>query len=162
MKSNLYELTEAWKNIQELVDDEETPFEQLESAIKNIDQALEEKADGYAKIIRMLEGEAAAIKAEETRLSGMRKAKENRIMALKKSLEEAMITTGKKKFKTTLFGFNVQRNPPSVSVQDEDKIPEEYWRVQRSLNRRDILAALRDGKEIPGAEIISTESLRIR
>lgn len=162
MKNSLYELTEAWKSIQALVDDEEIPFEQLQSAIENIDQALEEKADGYAKIIRMLEGEIAAIKAEETRLSGMRKAKENRIASLKKSLEEAMITTGKKKIKTTLFGFNVQRNPPSVSVQDEDKIPEEYWRVQRSLDRREILADLRDGKEIPGAEIVSTESLRIR
>ena len=74
-----------------------------------------------------------------------------------------MRAVNKLKFKTKLFSFNVQNNPPTVEVSDEKLIPKEFF-VEQSpkLDRKALLAALKDGKEIEGAIIKQTKSLRIR
>ena len=71
---------------------------------------IEEKADGYAKIIKGMQGDIEALKAEENRLVARRKALENRQQALKSNLEANMREMGKTKFKTALFSFNIQKN----------------------------------------------------
>lgn len=157
----LYELTEAWESVQALIDNDETQEEQLQAALENIEGAIEEKADGYAKLIYSMKAEAEAIKVEEKRLATKRQSLENRAKWLQKNLEEAMIATGKKKFKTNLFGFNVQKNAPSLDDFDEAIVPEEYWKVTRSVDRSALLKAVKDG-EVEGIGLKQTESLRIR
>ena len=157
----LYELTEAWESVQALIDNDETQEEQLQAALENIEGAIEEKADGYAKLIYSMKAEAEAIKVEEKRLATKRQSLENRAKWLQKNLEEAMIATGKKKFKTNLFGFSVQKNAPSLDDFDESIVPEAYWKVTRSIDRPALLKAVKDG-EVEGIELKQTESLRIR
>lgn len=157
----LYELTEAWESVQALIDNDETQEEQLQAALENIEGAIEEKADGYAKLIYSMKAEAEAIKVEEKRLATKRQSLENRAKWLQKNLEEAMIATGKKKFKTNLFVFSVQKNAPSLDDFDEAIVPEEYWKVTRSVDRSALLKAVKDG-EVEGIGLKQTESLRIR
>jgi len=157
----LYELTEAWESVQALIDNDETQEEQLQAALENIEGAIEEKADGYAKLIYSMKAEAEAIKVEEKRLATKRQSLENRAKWLQKNLEEAMIATGKKKFKTNLFVFSVQKNAPSLDDFDEAIVPEEYWKVTRSIDRPALLKAVKDG-EVEGIGLKQTESLRIR
>lgn len=157
----LYELTEIWSAIQDMIETEDTDDEQILAALENIDAAIEEKADNYAKIIFSMKAEAEAIKTEEKRLATKRQSLENRAKWLQKNLEVAMINTGKKKFKTNLFGFNVQKNAPSLDDFDESIVPEEYWKVTRSIDRSALLKAVKDG-EVEGIELKQTESLRIR
>lgn len=157
----LYELTEAWESVQALIDNDETQEEQLQAALENIEGAIEEKADGYAKLIYSMKAEAEAIKVEEKRLATKRQSLENRAKWLQKNLEEAMIATGKKKFKTNLFVFSVQKNAPSLDDFDEAIVPEEYWKVTRSVDRSALLKAVKNG-EVEGIGLKQTESLRIR
>ena len=73
-----------------------------------------------------------------------------------------MIATGKRKFKTPLFGFGIQKNPPSLNVLDESKIPEEFWIEQQpKLDKKAALAYVKEN-EVDWAELSQTESLRIR
>ena len=157
----LYELTEAWAAIQDMIEAVDTDDQQILAALENIEGAIEEKADGYAKLIYSMKAEAEAIKVEEKRLASKRQSLENRAKWLQKNLETAMINTGKKKFKTHLFGFNVQKNAPSLDDFDESIVPEEYWKVTRSIDRSALLKAVKDG-EVEGIELKQTESLRIR
>lgn len=157
----LYELTEAWESVQALIDNDETQEEQLQAALENIEGAIEEKADGYAKLIYSMKAEAEAIKVEEKRLATKRQSLENRAKWLQKNLEEAMIATGKKKFKTNLFVFSVQKNAPSLDDFDEAIVPEAYWKVTRSIDRPALLKAVKNG-EVEGIGLKQTESLRIR
>lgn len=157
----LYELTEAWESMQALIDNDETQEEQLQAALENIEGAIEEKADNYAKLIFSMKAEAEAIKTEEKRLTTKRQSLENRAKWLQKNLEVAMMNTGKKKFKTNLFVFNVQKNAPSLDDFDESIVPEEYWKVTRSIDRPALLKAVKGG-EVEGIELKQTESLRIR
>ena len=157
----LYELTEAWAAIQDMIETADTDDEQILAAIENIDAAIEEKADNYAKLIFSMKAEAEAIKTEEKRLATKRQSLENRAKWLQKNLENAMIITGKMKFKTNLFGFSVQKNAPSLDDFDESIVPEAYWKVTRSIDRSALLKAVKDG-EIQGIELKQSESLRIR
>lgn len=45
----------------------------------------------------------------------------------------------------------IARAPPSTLVTDEGQIPDEYFKVERTLRRSDVLADLKQGVVIPGA-----------
>ena len=91
--------------------------------------SIEDKADGYAKIIKALEADVDGIQKENDRLTSRKKTYENRIKWLKQNLEMCMRATGKKKFTTDLFSFNIQKNGGkrklTIDVNVEN-IPEEY------------------------------------
>lgn len=159
---SLYEMTTAWSAMRPLLDEPDCPIEDIGSALETIEGEIEEKAEGYAITIREMESEAAAIKAEEKRLAARRMHLENRVSYLKTHLEESMRATGKTKFKTKLFSFGIQKNPPSLSVADESQVPEKYWKITRSIDRSGLLKAVKDGLTVEGIELKQGESLRIR
>lgn len=73
-----------------------------------------------------------------------------------------MVALDKKKFKTTLFSFSIQKNPASLNIIDEDKIPEDYYRLEKVFNKNDIKEAVKNGLLTEAAELVQSESLRIR
>ena len=157
---NLYSLSAAYQQIQNMIEDGQ---EGLSDTLESLNDAIEDKAVGYGKIIRNLESQAKAIKDEEERLTDRRRSLEINVKRLKESLEQAMFDVDMKKIKTDLFSFNIQKNPPSVNIIDPAGIPTVYFIEQDPvLNKKAILADLKNGIEIPGAEIKQGESLRIK
>lgn len=71
-----------------------------------------------------------------------------------------MIVTGKTKFKTDLFSFAIAKNPPKVVVTGD--IPEEYTKTVVSTDTAKIKEDLKDGIWLEFAELVQTESLRIK
>ena len=161
--ASIYELTADFLKVQELIEEGELDQETLSNTLECLDYEIEEKAEGYAKVIKNLTADVEGLKAEEERLFNKRKIIENNINNLKKNLEQAMILTGKKKFKTDLFSFNIQKNPPSVKILDESKISEEFKIPQPDkIDNKGILQELKKGTILDWAEMVQGESLRIR
>jgi predicted nuclease with TOPRIM domain len=159
-KVNLYELSANYQLIQTMIEDGQ---EGLSDTLESLNDAIENKAVGYAKIMKNLEAQAKAIKDEESRLSDRRKSLESNIKNLKQSLEQAMVQLDMKRIKTELFTFNIQKNPPSVEVLNDSVIPRTYFVEQDPvLNKNAILADLKNGSEVPGVQIKQSEGLRIR
>lgn len=160
--STLYELNQRYMNILEVAEMMDEGL--LNEALATIDDEIDDKADGYAKVIKQLELQVKGLKEEEKRLAERRKSIENNIKRMKESLEDSMKVQGKRKIKTNLFTFNIQHNPPSLKVTDESNIPEEFFEEQApKLNRKELLKYLKNTDEkIEGAEIKQTEGLRIR
>ena len=105
---------------------------------------------------------AGVINEEIERLKARKDVISNNADRVKKYLEKAMIDTGKRKFKTALFGFNIQKNPASVVVDQEDKIPEEYWIKQDpKLDKASLKKWLKDNSA-DFAHLEQSEGLRIR
>ncbi|MDU7302157.1 MAG: siphovirus Gp157 family protein [Peptoniphilus lacydonensis] len=154
----LYELTEMYLNLKDM-DIEEGD---LNSALENIDDEIETKADNIAKVLRDFDGDIEALKAEEERLAKKRKAIENRQKQLKEYLQNSMLVLDKRKFKTDLFSFNIQKNAPSLKILDESKIPEDYYKIEKKLNKNDLKEAVKKGLFEDAAKLVQTESLRIR
>ena len=89
--ATLYELTEQMAYLMQLLEDPDAEEQVILDTMEGIDFEIEEKADGYAKIIRMLSGQVDAITAEVDRLTARKKAISNNVERLKTSLEQSMI-----------------------------------------------------------------------
>jgi len=127
--SSLYELTGEYLNLLAMLEDEDVDEQVIMDTIEGLDGEFEQKADNYAKIIRNLEGKNKAIENEIDRLNKRKTTFENRIKYLKNRLYEAMKLTGKTKFTTDLFSFNIQKNGGKRTLvvdMDIELIPEEY------------------------------------
>ena len=156
---NLYELSLAFQDVQNMDLDPEVMKDTLDS----IKDAIESKAENIAKLIRNLESDVSAYKEEEDRLKTKRQATENKVKWLKTYLEDNMKLTGKTKFKSGMFNFLIQKNPASVNITDEKIIPEEFLIQQPpKVDKTSIKEILKKGIEVPGAELKQTEGLRIR
>ena len=156
---NLYELSVAFQEVQNMELDPEVMKDTLDS----IEDAIENKAENIAKLVRNLESDVSAYKEEEERLKTKRQATENKVKWLKTYLEDNMKLTGKTKFKSGMFNFSIQKNPASVNITDERIIPEEFLIPQLpKIDKTALKDVLKNGVEVPGAELKQTEGLRIR
>jgi hypothetical protein len=156
---NLYELSIAFQEVQNMDLDPEVMKDTLDS----IEDAIENKAENIAKLIRNLESDVSAYKEEEDRLKTKRQATENKVKWLKTYLEDNMKLTGKTKFKSGMFNFSIQKNPASVNIIDENILPKDFLIPQPpKVDKTALKDVLKTGVEVPGAELKQTEGLRIR
>ena len=156
---NLYELSLSFQEVQNMDLDPEV----MQDTLDSIEDAIENKAENIAKLVRNLESDVSAYKEEEDRLKTKRQATENKVKWLKTYLEDNMKLTGKTKFKSGMFNFSIQKNPASVNITDEKIIPEEFLIQQPpKVDKTSIKEILKRGIEVPGAELKQTEGLRIR
>lgn len=158
----LYELKSEYLQLRDMAGDPDISPEALRDTMDAINGELEDKADGYARVIRELEAEEAGLDAEIKRLQARKSAVSGNKGRIKDALESAMRETGKLKFKTALFSFGIQRNPPSVAILSEN-IPLDYLVVpEPQPDKKRILAELKAGATFDWAELRQTEALRIR
>lgn len=158
----LYELKSEYLQLRDMAGDPDISPEALRDTMDAINGELEDKADGYARVIRELEAEEAGLDAEIKRLQARKSAVSGNKGRIKDALESAMRETGKLKFKTALFSFGIQKNPPSVAILSEN-IPLDYLVVpEPQPDKKRILAELKAGVSLDWAELRQTESLRIR
>jgi len=156
----LYDLTHNYLSLLEMIEEGDDRY--LDT-IEALDDAIEDKAENYARVIKSVDAGVAGLKAEEKRLAERRKFMENSVVRMKKSLEESMIATGKTKFKGEFFSFAIQKNPASVEVLNDTIIPEIFFtQPEPVLDKRVLLETLKLGHIVEGVQLKQTESLRIR
>lgn len=160
--AKLYEIVGEFKELLEMASEENMDQKLISDTLEGVEFEFEEKADGYAKVVKMLEGDVEAIDKEIKRLTEKKNTIKNNISGIKKNLENAMLVTGKTKFKTLLFGYNIQKNPASVSIDDETLIPKDFWIEQEPKLDKKSLAAFLKENEVSWAHLTQTEILRIR
>jgi hypothetical protein len=161
----LYQLTESYQNIWNLVDNEDTDLEAIEMALTSIETEIEAKAQNISVILKGMEYDASIIKTEEKRLSDRRRALENKITWLKGYLQEQMEAAGIDKIKTPTVTIGIQKNPPAVQITNQESIPSKYLTIipeQYVPDKKAIKKALSNGENVPGAELTQGKSLRIR
>lgn len=157
----LYDLVGQYLEIYNMDIDEETKLDTIEAL--GLDEEIEAKAENYAKVIRNLEAENTAYKAEEERLKKKRDSNTKKIDWLKENIQNAMEITGKTKIKGELFTLSVQNSKASVVV-NEAILPQEYFSitVSQKPDKKELYDLLKAGVEIEGATLRENRSLRIK
>ncbi|MVX58192.1 hypothetical protein E5983_00695 [Streptococcus danieliae] len=160
---NLYELAEQYKFLYDF-DFSEEEEDLWMAQLEVLDDAIELKADNIARLILDIEGMMEARKKEMERLKMANRIDENKIKRLKSYLQDAMERSDKRKFKTELFSFNIRKNAPSLLVESEENIPDEYFKekTEIKLDKRELLADVKEGLIVDGVSLQRTESLVIR
>lgn len=167
----LYDLTEELMELLQLAEDPDTDPEALQGSMESVSGLFEEKADGYAKVIRQLNAEADMVNAEIERLKAKKNSLINNADRIKKALQAAMIATDKRKFKTPFFTFSIRKNPDAVvfdCIRDGTTIPERFMKykkpeVDMTAIKKEIKQAINSGEDLAGiAHLESSESLMIK
>lgn len=159
----LYELTSDYLTLLEMAEDPDIDIQAFDDTLEGLEGEIEAKADGYAKVITTLNGDAALLKDEIDRLTTRKRTIEERVKRMKESLTKVMVLTGKTKFKTDLFSFNVQKNPAALCVPDESLVPDEYLIPQPpKVDKTGIKEAIKAGATFDWAYTTQSEGVRIR
>lgn len=127
---------------------------------------ITEKASAIECVARTMEMHTPAIDAEIERLTALKKQRQKAAAALREYLKDQMIAMGITKIEAPLFKISLQDNPPAVDIYESGLLPLEYM-VQpepppMAPDRRAIAAAIKSGKEVPGARLTKSKRLSIK
>ena len=128
---------------------------------------FKDKAEAYAKFILKLESEAEQAAAEIKRIQALKKAKENTVARLKETLLAALMVfieedaKGIRRYETPLAKLSTRKSQ-AVEVLDETILPSEFWVIKKEVIKSSISQAIKDGAEVPGAQLKDNISLSIR
>ena len=161
--NSLYELISDLKELQE-IDFMEAKANQIEEIKAIIEEQIKTKGTGIILVVRNLESDIEVIKAEIKRLQDLKKSKENKVENLKKYTKECLEEADIKKISTSLGNISLRKLPGSVEVLAEDSIPKEYKKeaITITIDKKAILAELKEGVVIPGVTLKTGTSLTIK
>ena len=160
---SLYNITNGFV---QLMANEEMTEEEKELIKKELTELLQEKSENIIGFTKNLELTIEAMKTEEKRIAENRKSLEVKMEKFKEYVKECMEKMEDTKIETTLGTLSVAKNPISVEILYEDKIPNKY-KTQVITTKVDKKAIADDfkatGELIEGVNIITTKtSLRIK
>ena len=159
----LYEIDEQIRNCIRI--DEKSAVDTLTGEVidlKQLDELAMERSQKIKNIAlwyKNLVADAKALKAEETAFAIRRKTAENKAEQLKSYL--ANVLDGEK-VKETEFAIG-WRKSKAVTITDEKKLPEIFLIAQPpKVDKTAIGKALKDGEDVPGAELIENMNIQIK
>lgn len=155
----LFEMSAAARELQTLLEsgdiDEQTVLDTMESI------GASEKLESYVYVQKNLEAEIDAFKAEIERMTERKKSLEAQVERLKNAQIAFMQASGQKSANAGTFKLTMRENK-SVEITDEAAIPAEYITEIPASTRPDkkaMLAALKDGAKIEGAQLKTSYSV---
>nr|DAF12631.1 MAG TPA: resistance protein [Caudoviricetes sp.] len=159
--ASLYELTGAFLDIYQMEIDEETKLDTLDAI--DWKEQFDQKAEGYAHVIKNLEADVAMFKAEEDAFKAKKQAAQKKLDKIQDNIMTAMQVTGQLEVRSGAVTLKVAKNPESVMI-NEDDLPKKYFtkKVTLAPDKKTLKELLKSGKKIKGAELIRTEKLVIK
>lgn len=119
------------------------------------------KVEGYATSIRKFEALSDAADAEIKRIQAIKKTATNSAKRLKEALAYGMEVMGVDKAEIGLNKLSF-RSSTAVNITDEVRIPNQYIKVETSIDKMALKKDLQAGLVIEGAELVTNRNLQIR
>jgi hypothetical protein len=142
----------------EIGDDEQLLLDMLEGEtdyIRVVDHLINYRQEAVERI--------AGINARKDELAIRKGRFEGRIERVDGMLMEIMQAANLRKLPTDEVTIAVVKKPDRVEVVNLDAIPQGYFRLEKTADKRAILNALKEGEMIPGTELVQgSDGLRIQ
>lgn len=136
---------------------------ELETALAINEQELQQKAIGYAYVIKEAEANVDTIEAEIARLMALKQAEKRKADALKSAISNAMQFYGVHEVKTPTVRLSFRKSEGLIG--HADNLADEFITLvpeQRTPNKAAIKAAIKEGREVEGYEIETRWNLQIK
>lgn len=166
----IYPLAPEAQNAGDLVDmalaGEPITPEQLRDALMTIPGGLPQAISAAGSIALNLEAQAEMLRAAGKRLVARLQILETLISTAEdwslQQCEAAKIS--KISSQDGLFTAVIKKNPPKVVITDEKAIPINYIEeeIVSHVNKKDIAKALKEGKAVPGAELVRNNRIEFK
>lgn len=157
--------------IRDLNDYRAVMTEALLDTLDAIDDEMDEKLANCGAFIKQLTAEANALDAEIKSLKNRSAAKKREIDQFKTYIMACMEHADVKKVDKPLAKLSIRTNAESVSVSNEQAFVSWAQLSNRDdllryaapdINKTAVKAALNDGQDIPGCQIVRTKSLIVK
>ena len=136
--ASIFKITDDYFALKNLIDEtmvdedgnaraiDDTTGKILSDMTDELKHNFETKAENYGRLIKENDNKADFIAMEIKRLQALKKTYEVKNFGLKYMLETSMKWIQTKKIKSETFTFSIQKNPPSLVINDASKIPVEF------------------------------------
>ena len=121
----------------------------------------DKKAVNVAKYLQYVKQQQEVIKAEIDRLDKKSKQMQSQYDNLHDLLLFQMQSFGKTEIKDPILSIKVRDNPPSVIIEDESLVPEEYKREKVTITV-DKTAVKKAGVPVAGTNIVNSQRLEFK
>jgi len=153
----LYELAVQYQKILDAIDEGEGEVDEGQLAeLLKVEDGFRSKIEAIGKIIRSLQADAEAIKAERQRLAERQGTLERRTEWLKCYVLAALRSTDTQRIKGELLSVSRRRAPASCEVVNADEVPARFKRevVEVKVDRNAVLAHFKTtGEVVPGVQL---------
>ncbi len=147
-------------NIRDAIgDDEDAKLDMIEG-----ETSLKEVLEQAAQRLAVLKANGEAIKKARDDLAARAARFERQEELLRAAIVAALADAEIKKIELATATLSRANAPQKVVVTSEADIPADFWkRADPALDKRKLLAALKDGRPLPGAELSNgEETLQVR
>ena len=160
-----YEMKEI-NDIVSFLDNENNELDEqtINDTKESVSLLLEEKSDQLELILKDLELKEEKCKEISDFYAKKAKKASERKKALKTLILEAMQGLGTKRIETETGAFTIKNNTPSLIIDDKSLIPAKFVTMIKSdkIEKEKIKKAIKNGEEIAGVHLETSQSLLIR
>lgn len=161
---NLYEIRTEYKALLEDICDPETGEidDTALTKLSELETTMQDKCIAVASYIENLDAERKAIEEAKKNMAAREQRVKKRIEQLKHYMQENMEASEIKKISCPYFDIALHKNPPAVEILNEEEIPLEYKKLEVTIDKAKLRAALLGNIQVEGAKLIQKNSLRIK
>lgn len=134
----------------------------LMDQVTNSLSAHAEKIDRCAAFVKRTESQIEWLKNEKDALNRIQKQLNWRISRMKQLAGGVMDAQGSRKIDGMRGHYFSKRSTVKLSVVDENQIPDEYIIWTKTLDKSKIKQDIKDGKHVPGAELVKDDAIIVR
>jgi len=158
---NLYEMTEAARQLYELFTAGDIPEEAVTDTLEGM--GVEDKLEDYCHVIGQLTADVTMFDNEIARLAAKKDAANKGIERMKSALSDYLQATNTEKTKAGTFTLSFRKSE-AVVITDEAALPTKYLRAKTTItpDKTAIKNAIKGGAEISGAELQINQNLQIK
>lgn len=152
---SMFDLSERYKALEELLDDETIPQEDVNRALMEVMDDIKSKGENGINYLHMLDGNIELAKKRKKEIDNYVKRVENRKKRILTAYLAAMNAMKMTSIMTGVGELKVKKNPPAVIIDDGAQIPAQYTTQKLTItpDKTKIKAAIKAGEEVPGAHL---------
>lgn len=161
-KITIYSISAEQLRINEMLEEsggELTP--EIEEALLINEDNFIAKADGYIETIAKYKAMQDALAERIKQMQAFKKTAENIERRLKERLAYGMRVMQRNVVEIGLHKVSL-RTTTSVNITDEVRLPNSFIIVETKPDKKRIGDALKSGELVPGAELVTNQSIQIR
>ncbi|HMS90632.1 MAG TPA: siphovirus Gp157 family protein [Candidatus Absconditabacterales bacterium] len=161
--ANLYEISKALEEVYLMVDEDGVFLPEVEEKLQELQMTEIEKFENLGKLLRNIQSDIEAFRSEVKRLSEIARVLENKENRIRNWLKFVLESKNSKTVKAGIFTFSL-RAFESVHIEEgsEEKMDEKYLRIKKEANKTEIENDLKLGVDIPGASLVTSNSVIIK
>jgi hypothetical protein len=138
------------------------PPQELMDRLSDVLTEQSEKVDRCASFVKRCQAEADWLRQEKSDIDRQIRKIEWASDRMKRLAGQIMDATDTRKLEGVRGHYFSKRQQQAVHISDENKVPDEYKVVKKSVDKKKVKKALESGESVPGAELHEYDSMIVR